>query len=185
MQRAVFVQYRHLVRRKHLRGHSRHRDFLPVLPELRARIRQCIRGILVHLSQPDDALHLHRVFRDEFAVGHEVVAVDADGHGKRGLDRVAVVISGDIRREILQQRGLVAMGRFRERADDGLYLIRRERRQIHILRFEILCYHGRDVAGRKRRGQRAACDLLICQYKGGQAVRSQAAGVHIVLFQII
>ena len=172
MQRAVFVQYRHLVRRKHLRGHSRHRDFLPVLPELRARIRQCIRRVLVHLAQPDDALHLDRVFLDEFAVGHEVVAVDANAHGERWLDRVAVVIAGNIGREILQQRGLVAMSRFRERADDGLYLIRREGRQVDVFGLHVSGYHGRDVAGRERRGQRAARNLLIRQHKGGQAVRS-------------
>ena len=152
MQRAVFVQYRHFIGGEQFGRHGFHGDLLSILPELCLRIQQRLFWVLVHLAQLDNALHLDRVFRDKFAVGHEVVAVDAHAHGERGLDRVAVVIAGNIGREVLKQLGFVAARGFRKRADDSLHLIRREGGYVHILRFEVFCHHGRNVAGRKRRG---------------------------------
>ena len=185
MQRAIFVQYRHFVGGEQFGRHGFHGDLLSILPELCLRIQQRLFWVLVHLAQLDNALHLDRVFRDEFAVGHEVVAVDAHADAERGLLGVGVIVSCDVGREVLKQLGFVAARGFRKRADDGLHLIRREGGYVHILRFEVFCHHGRDAVRRECRGQRAARDLLIRQHKSGQTIRGQTAGIHIVLFQII
>ena len=184
MQRAVLVEHRHLVGGEHLGGHGLHGNLLAILPELRLRVEQRVGGVLKDLAQLHNALHLHRVFLDKLPVGDQVIAVDAYADAERGLLGVGVVVSCDIGREVLKQRGFVAARGFRKRADDGLHLIRGQSRQVDVFRFHVSGDHGRNVAGRKRRGQRAACDLLIGHHKCGDPVRGQAAGVHTAFLQI-
>ena len=185
MQRAVLIQNRHLIRREHLFGDGLHGDLLAVLPERGLRVEQRFLRVGVHLAQTDDALHLDRVFGNKLAVGHEVIAVDAYVHGQLRLDRVGIVIPDDVGREVLQKLCLVTARRLGKHADDGLDLVRRERRHIDILRLHVAHDHRRDVARRKRRGQRAARDLLIRHDKSGQAVRGQTAGVDLIFFKIL
>ena len=184
MQRAVLVKHRHLVGGEHLGGHGLHGNLLPILPELRLRVEQRVGGVFKHLAQLHDALHLHRVFLDKLPVGDQVIAVDAHADVERGLDRVGVVVPCDVGREVLQQLGFVATRSFRERADDGLHLIRGQSRKVNVFRFHVAGYHGCNVVGRKGAGQRAARDLLIGQNKSGQTVRGQTAGVHAALLKI-
>ena len=81
MQRPVCVENSNLVCRQQFGGHRLHGDFLPILPELRLRIKQRIRRILIDFAELHDALHFHRVLLDEFPVGHQVVTIDAHRHG--------------------------------------------------------------------------------------------------------
>ena len=124
MKRSVRIEYSHLVRCQQLGGHRFHGDFLSILPKLRLRIEQGIRRILIDLPELHNALNFHRVVPDEFPVGHQVIAVDANRHVQPGLDGVGIVIPGDVGGEVLKQRALVHAGRFRVGCHDGLDLIR-------------------------------------------------------------
>ena len=185
MQRTVLVQHGYLVGGQQFLGYCLHRNFLPVLPEFRFGVEQHILRVFVQFTQLDDTLYLYGILGNKLSVGDQVIAVDADCHGQLGLDGVAVVILGDVRREILQKLRFIAAGGFGKLADDGLDLRRGKLGNIHVFRFEVFGHHGRDVVRGQLGGQRPARHFLISQHKGGDSVRGQPAHVHATILHVL